>query len=174
VRAKTLPRHAAASAEWRWASLMIDLGLSRRPAGPSTPRPAAGRDPLTDPVAITERCVIGDQIRMPVAWCDVAGCTAGFADPAALGEADNRARAAAAGWHPYAGGRLVCPACGQAAGVTSRRAPGQWADAGCGSGPAAAPLGSGPAPQVRPVMASGCSPVGPGRHRGAWQLRQPA
>jgi hypothetical protein len=156
VRASMLPRHARAPAEWRWASLMTELGLSRRPAETRTPRPAeargarppVGHDPLADPVAITERCVIGDQIRVPAAWCDVAGCTAGFADPAAMGEADNRARALAAGWHSDAWGRLVCPACRQDAGVTwERRAPGPSRSA--------------------PVMARGRSPVGLGRHRGA-------
>ena len=61
-------------------------------------RPAVRFDPLIHPVAITGRCVIGDQIRVPAAWCAVAGCQAAFADPAALGEADNRARAVASGW----------------------------------------------------------------------------
>ena len=41
----------------------------------------------------------------------MAGCRAAFADPAALGEADNRARAVAAGWSADALGRLACPAC---------------------------------------------------------------
>ena len=71
------------------------------------------RDPLVHPVAITEHCVIGDQIRVPAAWCDMAGCGSRFANPAALGEADNRARALAAGWGVDACGRLVCPACQQ-------------------------------------------------------------
>jgi len=43
----------------------------------------------------------------------MAGCGSRFADPAALGEADNRARALAAGWGVDACGRLVCPACHQ-------------------------------------------------------------
>jgi hypothetical protein len=74
-------------------------------------QPAVRFDPLIHPVAITGHCVIGDQIRVPAAWCSVAGCRAAFADPAALGEADNRARAVAAGWAKDALGRLVCPAC---------------------------------------------------------------
>lgn len=78
-------------------------------------QPVARFDPLTGPVAITEHCVIGDQIRAPAAWCDMAGCGAGFADPAALGEADNRARAIAAGWSEDAWSKLVCPACQQCA-----------------------------------------------------------
>ena len=72
---------------------------------------AARFDPLIHPVAITARCVIGDQIRVPAAWCAMAGCEAAFADPAALGEMDNRARAVAAGWAKDALCRLMCPAC---------------------------------------------------------------
>ena len=73
--------------------------------------PAVRFDPLIDPVAITGHCVIGDQIRVPAARCAMAGCRAAFADPAALWEADNRARAVAAGWSADALGRLACPAC---------------------------------------------------------------
>ena len=68
-------------------------------------------DPLIHPVAITGQCAIGDQIWVPVVWCAIAGCEATFADPAALGEADNRARAVTAGWAKDALCRLVCPAC---------------------------------------------------------------
>lgn len=75
-------------------------------------RPGATRfDPLTQPVAITAHCAIGDQIRVPAALCAMAGCEAAFRDPAALGEADNRARAITAGWAKDALCRLVCPAC---------------------------------------------------------------
>ncbi len=74
-------------------------------------QPAVRFDPLIHPVVITGHCVIGDQIRVPAAWCAMAGCQAAFADPAALGEADNRGRAVAAGWAKDALGRLVCPAC---------------------------------------------------------------
>ena len=82
---------------------------------------AARFDPLTHPVAITAPCVIGDQIRVPAAWCAMAGCEAAFADPAALGEADNRARAVAAGWAKDALCRLMCPACQR-----DRPAPAWW------------------------------------------------
>jgi hypothetical protein len=84
-------------------------------------RLAARFDPLIHPVAITAPCVIGDQIRVPAAWCAMAGCEAAFADPAALGEADNRARAVAAGWARDALCRLVCPACQR-----DRPAPAWW------------------------------------------------
>lgn len=70
-----------------------------------------GADPLSSPVAITERAVIGDQIRIPIAACDMAPCLSWYSDPAALGEGDMRARAIMAGWRVDALGRLVCPAC---------------------------------------------------------------
>jgi hypothetical protein len=70
-------------------------------------------DPLAGPVAVTERAVIGDQLRRPAVWCEIRPCVARFDDPAALGEADVRARALAAGWRHDAIDRLVCPACQQ-------------------------------------------------------------
>jgi len=47
-------------------------------------------------------------------------CISRHDDPAAVGEADIRARAVAAGWRHDAVGRLVCPYCQQ-------RRPGLWA-----------------------------------------------
>ncbi len=63
---------------------------------------------------MTERAVIGDQLRMPIMWCEMGSCISWHADPAALGEADARARAIDAGWLIDAFGRLVCPRCQQA------------------------------------------------------------
>ena len=57
--------------------------------------------------------MIGDQLRMPVMWCEMGSCVSWHADPAALGEADARARAIAAGWRIDALGRLACPRCQQ-------------------------------------------------------------
>jgi hypothetical protein len=90
-----------------------------------TPIPAVApgqlcADPLTGPIAITERPVLGDQIRRPIAGCEIAPCAGRYEDPAALGEADSRARALGAGWRHDAVGRLVCPACQQ-------RSPDAWA-----------------------------------------------
>jgi hypothetical protein len=62
-------------------------------------------------VPITERAVIGDELRMPVMWCEMGSCISWHSDPAALGEADIRARAIAAGWRVDALGRLACPRC---------------------------------------------------------------
>lgn len=77
----------------------------------SLPGNVARFDALIHPVTITGQCAIGDQIMVPALWCAMADCDAAFADPAALGEADNRARAIAAGWAKDALCRLVCPAC---------------------------------------------------------------
>lgn len=61
--------------------------------------------------AITERAAIGDQLRRPIMWCEMASCICYHADPAALGEADARARAIRAGWRIDGLGRLACPRC---------------------------------------------------------------
>jgi hypothetical protein len=55
--------------------------------------------------------LIGDRLRRPILWCQMSSCVAWHADPAAIGEADNRARALAAGWREDALGRIACPAC---------------------------------------------------------------
>jgi hypothetical protein len=65
---------------------------------------------------ITARAVIGDELRIPIMWCELGGCISRHSDPAALGEADIRARAIAAGWRVDALGRLVCPRCQQSDG----------------------------------------------------------
>src|SRR5208337_3757112 len=62
---------------------------------------------------MTVRAVIGDQLRMPVMWCEMGSCISWHADPAALGEADTRARAISVGWRIDAFGRLACPRCQQ-------------------------------------------------------------
>jgi hypothetical protein len=46
-------------------------------------------------------------------WCEMGSCISWYADPAALGEADTRARAIGAGWRIDALGRLACPRCQQ-------------------------------------------------------------
>ena len=46
-------------------------------------------------------------------WCEMGSCISWHADPAALGEADTRARAIDAGWRIDALGRLACPRCQQ-------------------------------------------------------------
>jgi hypothetical protein len=48
---------------------------------------------------------------MPIMWCEMGSCISWYAHPAALGEADTRARAINAGWRMDALGRLACPQC---------------------------------------------------------------
>jgi hypothetical protein len=75
--------------------------------------PASWQAAAPDPPAsgFSGRAVIGDQIRKPILWCQMGSCITWYADPAALGEADNRARAVAAGWRQDALGRIACPSC---------------------------------------------------------------
>jgi hypothetical protein len=113
VTSERFPRHAKRSGVARRAGRRAEPAPARVPADDDREAslPAVRFDPLIHPVAITGHCVIGDQIRVPAARCAMAGCRAAFADPAALGEADNRARAVAAGWSADTLGRLACPAC---------------------------------------------------------------
>lgn len=64
-------------------------------------------------MADTVRPLIGDELRMPMMWCEMGSCISWCSDPAALGEADARARAISAGWRVDALGRLACPRCQQ-------------------------------------------------------------
>ncbi len=95
-----------------------------QPAGDGGPKPeaAAAAAPPADRFTageilgggeITERAAIGDQLRIPIAWCQMGSCISHHADPAGLGEADIRARAIRAGWRVDALGRLACPNCQQ-------------------------------------------------------------
>ena len=77
---------------------------------------AMARTDVRGRVPITERAVIGDEIRMPIMWCEMGSCISWHSDPAALGEADIRARAIAVGWRVDALGRLACPRCQQSDG----------------------------------------------------------
>ena len=94
-----------------------------RPAAPPAANsgPAAVPPETTSPsgtgmkseIEITERAAIGDELRIPLAWCEMGSCISHYADPAALGEADIRTRAIASGWRVDALGRLACPQCQQ-------------------------------------------------------------
>jgi hypothetical protein len=74
---------------------------------------ARARDDAADRAEAIERAVIGDQLRIPVIWCEMGSCISWYADPAALGEADTRARAIGTGWRVDALGRLACRQCQQ-------------------------------------------------------------
>jgi hypothetical protein len=100
----------------------IRIPAGGRPAGRTRAPAVAGSQSRTRapakasaPAEITERAVIGDQLRMPIMWCEMGSCISWHADPAALGEADIRARAIDVGWRVDAFGRLACPQCQQTA-----------------------------------------------------------
>ena len=87
-------------------------------AAPPASRPAAGagvsvRANVVSRAEMPQRAAIGDQLRLPAAWCEMGSCIGRHADPAALGEADIRTRAISAGWRIDALGRLACPRCQQ-------------------------------------------------------------
>jgi hypothetical protein len=167
VDTRTYPRHARRWGAGRWAGRLAGPGRLRPPADREAPRPPARHDPLVHPVAITEHCVIGDQIRVPAARCDMVGCVAGFADPVALGEAHNRARALAAGWGEDAFGRLVCPACQQRYRVAPARR--DLRQRGTATDRATAEAVAGPGGGVgqsaRSIAARWHRAVSPGQHR---------
>lgn len=71
--------------------------------------PAAAPRRAAAPAA--SRAIIGDELRRPAVWCQMGACVTRYADPHALGEADNRARAERAGWREDAWGRFACPSC---------------------------------------------------------------
>ncbi len=107
------------------------------PASNGDPRPeAVTAAPVNMPTARAEttahaettvRAVIGDQLRMPVVWCEMGTCISRHTHPAALGEADIRARAIGSGWCVNALGRLACPRCLQTApGFRSLRPVALW------------------------------------------------
>jgi len=97
------------------------------PAPVAEPEAAAWPAPIAEPEATAEpahaeapdhatssmRAVIGDELRIPIMWCEMGSCISWCTDPSALGEADARARAISAGWRIDALGRLACPRCQQ-------------------------------------------------------------
>jgi hypothetical protein len=91
---------APPATDWEDAALAVP---------PETTPP--GRAGIKASFEITERAAIGDELRIPLAWCEMGSCISHYADPAALGEADIRARAIAAGWRVDALGQLACPQC---------------------------------------------------------------
>jgi hypothetical protein len=102
----------ATSAADAWDA--VPSAISNSPPTAAPPRTTTpGRAGMKAGVEITERAAIGDELRIPLAWCEMGSCISHYADPAALGEADIRARAIAAGWRVDALRRLACPRCQQ-------------------------------------------------------------
>ncbi len=83
-----------------------------RPASDTRGRPAR-RGYAGPPAGAPGRAVIGDELRIPIMWCEMGSCISWHADRTALGQADVRARAIRAGWRIDALGRLACPRCQQ-------------------------------------------------------------
>jgi hypothetical protein len=57
--------------------------------------------------------IIGDELRIPILWCEFGTCVEHYTHADALGERDLRGRAQAAGWCYDLLGRLACPSCVQ-------------------------------------------------------------
>ncbi len=103
------PEYAAPPAAWPAAAAddPDDPDDLADPYYPADPEYASPDLPPTEPA------VIGDELRLPIAWCEMGSCISHHADPDALGEADIRARAIESGWRVDALGRLACPQCQQ-------------------------------------------------------------
>ena len=99
-----------------WPEVLAEAAARARAEAAARARAEAAARARAEAAAraeMTMRAVIGDQLRMPVMWCEMGSCISWHADPAALGEADARARAIGAGWRIDAFGRLACPRCQQ-------------------------------------------------------------
>jgi hypothetical protein len=131
VKIKTRPDEASVPQKTGWFQMGDWLARLRddgrgEPAGNHDPRPEAPAEAADAEAAAQAggaeadvraetmvRAVIGDQLRMPIMWCEMGSCISWYAHPAALGEADTRARAIDVGWRIDALGRLACPQCQQ-------------------------------------------------------------
>jgi len=85
------------------------------------PPGSGGEDALSGSAVLTERAVIGDELRKLTVWCQIGDCIARHTDAGALGEVDIRTRAVASGWCVDLFGRLICPSCQQIYPVWSAR-----------------------------------------------------
>ena len=104
------PESAAVAPPADWFTASAETSAC---AGLAEVTACAGLAGVTACAGVTERAVIGDQLRIPIAWCEMGSCISHHGDPAALGEADIHARAILAGWRVDALGRLACPQCQQ-------------------------------------------------------------
>lgn len=150
----------------------------------AAPAPPAGRPPASARRAARPgtvgRALIGDQLRIPIVWCELAPCISHHTNPAALGEADIRARAVSAGWRFDRLGRLICPECQQSSPwfwpahppvLWDRKAAAAMAalmavrDRANGAGRNAEVAHEALVPPARPTASAPPSPWTPGRHR---------
>ncbi len=102
-----LPRHFR-----QLAPLVTD---AMRAAPPVSRLPASTAPPVSRLPAMRRwrpmRAIIGDEIRVPILWCEFGSCIARYTSREMIGERDLRARALAGGWRYDAVGRLACPSC---------------------------------------------------------------
>ena len=113
--AMTWPAPTAEPEAAAWPVPMAEPEAAPEPE--ATPEPEAAPEPARaeapDHATSPMRAVIGDELRIPIMWCEMGSCISWCTDPSALGEADARARAISAGWRIDALGRLACPRCQQ-------------------------------------------------------------
>ena len=88
-------------------------GPASLPAAPaqSPQAPPAPVQPAPVRYRVLVPAIIGNELRIPVLWCEFGSCIARYTHPDALGERDLRYRALAAGWRYDLLGRLACPSC---------------------------------------------------------------
>lgn len=82
-------------------------------ARPYVPAPAVPVREAPAPPRTPARAIIGDELRIPMLWCELGLCINRYSDPGALGIRDLRDKALRAGWRYDALGRLACPWCVQ-------------------------------------------------------------
>jgi hypothetical protein len=102
-----------APAPTSWSSQRYPAPARSGVSGNARPLGRARAARTGPPAGAPVRAVIGDELRMPIMWCEMDSCISWHADRTALGEADVRARAIRAGWRIDALGRLACPQCQQ-------------------------------------------------------------
>lgn len=114
-------RATAAATAIPAASAGPDPAAAPAPPSPRTPAPPTPMKPVGDAPPQQSggrhqkqaRAIIGDELRIPVLWCEFGSCVNHCSDPGALGEQDLRHRALESGWRYDALGRLACPSCVQ-------------------------------------------------------------
>src|SRR5215469_13459499 len=100
---------------WLRAEVIDDPDASETEPETVAPVTPEGRSPVSvkTPASGEDTCraVIGDELRIPIAWCEMGSCISYYTDPGAFGEADIRIRALRAGWRFDLFGRLACGGC---------------------------------------------------------------
>jgi hypothetical protein len=103
------PESRVPPATARAAATTVTIAVAR----PYVPAPPAPRQAPAPPPLTPVRPIIGDELRIPMVWCELGLCINRCSDPDALGIRDLRDKALRAGWRYDALGRLACPSCVQ-------------------------------------------------------------